>query len=260
MGSKAIQGELWGKRAADWASIQEQTGKAGYQYVLHHLPLSPADHLLDIGCGSGIFADLAQHTGATVTAIDASEPLLEVAKRRNGSVHFIAAEMEELPFADKSFSVVCGFNSFQYAANIQHAFTEARRVLKDHGKLTVMIWGNREDCEAAAYLKALGGLMPPPPPNAPGPFALSEDQQLEKILSDTGFTVTSTEDIISIWEYPDPATAIRGLLSAGPAARAIANAGLEKASEAVTDSITPYIKKDGSVVLRNKFRVVIAVN
>lgn len=260
MGSKAIQGELWGKKAADWASIQEQTGKAGYQYVLDQLRLSPADHLLDIGCGSGIFADLAQQAGAATTAIDASEPLLEEAKRRNPSVHFLAAEMEELPFADKSFTVVCGFNSFQYAADIRHAFAEAKRVLKDQGKLAVMIWGNRADCEAAVYLKALGALMPPPPAGAPGPFALSEERQLERLLHDAGFSIIANEDVISIWKYTDPDTALRGLLSAGPAAKAIANAGYEKASGAVMDAIKPYVTENGAVVLRNKFRVVIAAN
>jgi hypothetical protein len=34
--------------------------------------------------------------------------------------------------------------------------------------------GPPEDCEAAAYLGALGALLPPPPPGAPGPFALSQ--------------------------------------------------------------------------------------
>lgn len=258
MGSKAIQGELWGKKAADWASIQEQTGNAGYQYVLDQLHPSAADTLLDIGCGSGIFASLAQQTGAAVTAIDASEPLLEEARHRNPSVNFISAEMEELPFTDKSFTIVSGFNSFQYAANIQQAFAEAKRVLQDQGRLAVMIWGNREDCEAAVYLKALGALMPAPPAGAPGPFALSEDQRLENLLINTGFSILAREDVTSVWEYRDMSLALRGLLSAGPAAKAIANAGYESASEAVIKAIQPYVKNDGRIILRNKFRVVLA--
>ncbi len=69
--------------------------------------------------------------------------------------------MEELPFTDKTFDVVSGFNSFQYAANTKNALIEAKRVMKDNGQLAVMIWGNKEDCEAATYLKAIGSLLPP---------------------------------------------------------------------------------------------------
>ena len=96
--------------------------------------------------------------------------------------------MEELPFSNGSFDFVCGFNSFQYAGNIKNAITEAKRVLKDKGKIVVMIWGNKEDCEVASYLKAVGSMLPPPPPGAGGPFALSENQLLESLLEECWFS------------------------------------------------------------------------
>jgi 2-polyprenyl-3-methyl-5-hydroxy-6-metoxy-1,4-benzoquinol methylase len=111
MGSKDIQGQLWGKRPQNWADIQEQTGSAGYQYVLSHLKLSAASLLLDIGCGSGLFSSLAYQDGASATGIDASEALIAVAKERNPAISFAIAEMEELPFDTGSFDVVCGFNT-----------------------------------------------------------------------------------------------------------------------------------------------------
>ena len=72
MGSQKIQGELWGKRSKDWASVQEATGNAGYEYVLQYLNIEPGNTLLDIGCGSGIFSNLAFQKGAEITGIDAS--------------------------------------------------------------------------------------------------------------------------------------------------------------------------------------------
>lgn len=258
MGSRNIQGHLWGQNPKDWAAIQEPTGNAGYVYVLNALQLKGGEALLDVGCGSGIFSDLAAHKGAVVTGIDASEPLLAEAALRNPSVKFLPGEMEELPFADNSFDIVCGFNSFQYAASTKNALAEAYRVLKVGGKLAVMIWGNKEDCEAATYLKAVGSLLPPPPPGAPGPFALSENQLLEKILEEVGFKILDNTDVPSIWDYADADIALRGLFSVGPAAKAIENSGYVKVHETVSDAVKPYIQPNGHVVYKNKFRVVMA--
>src|SRR6187402_287480 len=104
MGSKAIQGQLWGQRSEDWAAVQEQTGNPGYQYVIQKLQPGSADQMLDVGCGSGIFSNLVQQRGATVIGIDASEPLIEQARQRNSAIEFLSGEMEELPFADERFS------------------------------------------------------------------------------------------------------------------------------------------------------------
>ena len=260
MGSQIIQGKLWGQRPKDWSEIQEQTGKAGYDFVLNFLSVTQATKLLDVGCGSGYFCKLAVDKKIDVTGLDATTELVDEAKKRVPTANFHVGEMEELPFEEKSFDVVCGFNSFQYAADIKNALLEAKRVLKDGGTIAVMIWGNKEDCEAATYLKAVGSLLPPPPPGAGGPFALSENQLLEKILEEIDFKIISNTDISSIWDYPDTDTALKGLLSAGPAAKAIENSGFEKVYETILKSVEPYIQSDGQVVYSNKFRVVIAEN
>ena len=258
MGSSAAQGPLCGKQAKNWATIQEQTGNDGYVYALNYLNLKPADQLLDVGCGSGLFSSLASATGAYVTGIDASEALIAEARNRQSIANFCTGEMEELPFGDNIFDFVCGFNSFQYAANVQNALSEARRVLKPGGKLIAMIWGDKEDCEAATYLKAVGSQLPPPPPGAPGPFALTDGHRLEKVLEETGLKIISTEDIPTIWNYPDTETALKGLLAAGPAIRAIEHSGFEKVQQAVAQALKPYVDNDGHVVYHNKFRIVIA--
>ncbi len=257
MGSQKFQGELWGKRPKDWSSIQEATGIAGYEYALQFLNINSAQTLLDIGCGSGLFSDLAVKKGAEVTGIDASEQLIELAKQRNTFIKFQTGEMEELQFADNTFNIVCGFNAFQYASDINNALSEAKRVLKNKGKLVVMIWGNKEDCEVVSYMKAVGSLLPPPPPGAAGPFALSENQLLEKTLEDIGLRIIDNTDIKSVWDYPNADIAIKGLMSAGTVARAIDNSGFEKVYETISMSIRPHIQQNGHVIYNNKWRVII---
>ena len=166
--------------------------------------------------------------------------------------------MEELPFGDEAFDVVCGFNSFQYAADVKNALSQARRVLKPGGRLVCMIWGNKEDCEAATYLKAVGSMMPPPAPGAPGPFALSENGMLENLVTGAGFKITRNIDLPATWDYPDQETAIKGLISAGPAARAIGHSGYQLVYNAIKTAVEPYMQASGHVVYHNKFRVVMA--
>jgi SAM-dependent methyltransferase len=271
MGSQAIQAALWGRNAADWAQIQEVTSAKLYDYALDQLQLKPTDTLLDIGCGSGLFCNLAadriKQSGngsaqaaesPAVTGFDATVPLLEEARRRSPELTFITGDMESLPFDDEKFDVVSGFNSFQYAASVPNALKEAYRVLKPGGKIITMIWGNKEDCEAATYLAAIGRLLPTPPPGAPGPFALSEGRKLEDLLTNAGFKPTATIDLPTTWDYPDLTTTMKGLLSAGPATRAIDHSGYEKVYQTISEAAQPYLQPNGHVVYHNKFRIVMA--
>jgi SAM-dependent methyltransferase len=166
--------------------------------------------------------------------------------------------MESLPFDDEKFDVVTGFNSFQYAASVPNALKEAHRVLKPGGRFVTMIWGNKEDCQAATYLAAIGRLLPPPPPGAPGPFALSEGKKLEELLTAAGFHITNSIDQPTTWDYPNLDIAMKGLLSAGPATRAIDHSGYEKVYATITEAVQPYLQSDGHVVYDNKFRIVMA--
>jgi SAM-dependent methyltransferase len=258
MGSQSVQGPLWGNRSKDWAAVQEPTSDNLYDDVLSHLALTAEDKVLDVGCGSGLFCQKVQATGANVTGLDASEPMLEEARKRTPGVPFLSGDVEDLPFAHQLFDVVTGFNSFQYAANVPNALKEARRVLKDKGKLVIVIWGQKKDCEAASYLAAVGTCMPPPPPGAGGPFALSENKMLEGILKDLDLTILENYDIPSVWDYEDVDTALKGFMSAGPVTRAIAHSGVEKVTEAITKAMQPYIQPSGHVVYHNTFQRVIA--
>lgn len=257
MGSQLTQAKLWGQRPEDWANIQEATGQAGYDFAMDNISFEDGVNVLDVGCGTGYFCKLVADNGAGITGIDATPEFIERARLRVPAGNFLVGDMEELPFADNSFDVVAGFNSFQYAANTANALAEAKRVLVAEGKLVVMIWGNKEDCEAATYLKAVGSLLPPPPPGAAGPFALSENQLLEKLLTEAGFTIITLVDIPAVWDYPDTETALKGLMSVGPVSRAIEVNGFDKVYATIKEAVKPYTTANGHVVYHNKNRMAI---
>lgn len=257
IGSAPLQGDLWSVRALDYAEVQEPTFLPLYESALGHPELARAKSLLDVGCGPGLAAQTFGKTISAVAGIDASPPFIEIARRRVPNADFRVGEMETLPYPDDSFDVVTGFNAFQYAATPVNALREAQRVTKPDGIIVIAVWGLPEQCEAAAHLKALGALMPPPP-GAPGPFALSDEARLKGFAAEAGLAPLAVIDVDCPWLYPDRDTALRGMLSSGPVERAIRVSGFERARDAVADTLTPYRTAAGGYRLNNVFRYLIA--
>ena len=256
-GSAPVQGRLWSARADDWAEIQERQVAPAYEAAFDALRVGPDTRLLDAGCGAGGALRLAADRGADVAGLDASEGLLAHARRRVPGARIEQGDLESLPFDDASFDVVTGFNSFQYAARPAAALAEAVRVIRPSGRVLLLTWGPPETCEAAGYLAALGRLMPPPPPGAEGPFALSGKDALERLFRSGGLGVVGFGDVETVWRYPDEPTAIAGLLASGPVVVAIEHAGEPAVRRAVVEFLEPYRTASGGYEMTNVFRYVI---
>jgi 2-polyprenyl-3-methyl-5-hydroxy-6-metoxy-1,4-benzoquinol methylase len=110
MGTADVQGQIWGVRARDWAEVQEGMYAPLFEAVLQQTAVSAGTAVLDIGCGSGMFCQMAAKLGAQVSGLDAAEPLLAIARERTPQGDFRIGEMEELPYANRTFDVVAGFN------------------------------------------------------------------------------------------------------------------------------------------------------
>jgi SAM-dependent methyltransferase len=238
--------------------LQESVFRPLYEHVLHHPDLAQASSSLDVGCGAGLAAQIFAGRIKTVAGIDACANLIEVARQRVPDGDFRVGEMEALPYADESFDVVTGFNAFQYAASPVNALREARRVTKPGRPVVIATWGPYEDCESSGHLKALAALLPPPPPGAPGPFALSDEARAKALVREAGLTPVAMADVDCPFAYPSLDIALRAMLSAGPAEKAIRAASVERARDAIASSITPFRTATGGYHMNNKFRYLIA--
>ncbi len=259
-GTAAVQGPLWGARAREWAELQEPLARPLFETVLGRFDLGEGVRVLDVGCGTGLFCMLAaKEEGGSVAGLDASEQSIAIARERTPAGDFRVGELEELPWADGSFDVVTGFNAFQFAASPANALREARRVVSLEGEVAVAVWGAPQDCEAAVVLKAVGELLPPPPPGTPGPFALSEPGALESLVEEAGLTPDELHEVPCPWAYADLDTAVQALASSGPAVRAEQEAGREIVEQAIAQALQPYLDvATGIVQLENVFRYLVA--
>ncbi len=251
-------GEMWGHRAQDWAKYQEASIAPVFDAVLDHTGVSEGTRYLDIGCGAGMAAAKASALGAVVTGLDASSALIDIAQSRLPAAAFHVGDLQELPFADGSFDLVTSFNAIQYAGDVAEALSEVKRVLAPGGTIAIATWGNPDGMEAAEVVTVLKPLLPPPPPNAPGPFALSDDEVLRQFVENGRFEAFDVFDVDSPWSYPDEPAAIAGLAASGVAAKAISLAGKDAVDEAHRSAIAPYRKADGRIEFGAAFKVVLA--
>ena len=253
-----VNGRLWGHAVNDWAKRQEATLDPVFEEVLKRTQVGVGTRYLDLGCGAGKAAAMAIARGATVTGLDASEQMLQIARSRAPQAVFDQADLEDLPYDDAAFDVVTAFNAIQYAATPSNALHEAGRVTTPSGTVAVVTWGQPDGMEAAQLLAALKPLLPPPPPGAPGPFALSDEERLRDFAREGGLDALDVFDVESPWNYPDEKTALSGLRSSGVACKAIEHSGKDRVDAAHAAALAPFRRQDGSFVIGASFRVLLA--
>lgn len=115
--------------------------------VAEHAGLKPGDKVLDIGCGAGAALTLAaQVVGEeSVTGLDPTQALASTARKRVPGARVEVGIAEDLPFPDRSFTVVWTIASFHHWDEAESGLREIRRVLTPGGRLLVAERRNRRD-------------------------------------------------------------------------------------------------------------------
>lgn len=107
--------------------------------------IKEGDIVLDLGSGAGFDAFLASKKvgdGGKVIGVDLTEEMISKSKmlaNKYGykNVEFKLGDIEELPLEEKSVDIIISNCVINLAPNKQKVFDEARRVLKDSGKMFV---------------------------------------------------------------------------------------------------------------------------
>src|SRR4051794_38100359 len=64
--------EGWGRKAVDFAALNEPANCREYVALHHQLNVDQGDRLLDVACGAGLAMELAALRGASCAGVDAS--------------------------------------------------------------------------------------------------------------------------------------------------------------------------------------------
>jgi SAM-dependent methyltransferase len=96
--------------------------------------------LLDIGCGTGEFIELARARGGDAWGVEVSREAVQTAQGRGLHVALRASEgveAERLPFADDFFDVVVLWNVIEFFARPAGDLAEIGRVLSPGGRIVI---------------------------------------------------------------------------------------------------------------------------
>ena len=108
--------------------------------ALREARIRSGEHVLEIGFGGGgLIAMLLEADAGTVTGVDASEAMVERARRRfrakGDRVRLHRASAETLPLADGSVDCAISVNSLYFWPDMEAAFAELARVIRPGGRL-----------------------------------------------------------------------------------------------------------------------------
>lgn len=247
-----LAGRAWSERALDFAYLFEAFARPAYQAVFERLGIQTGTRLLDVACGSGYAAMMAAERGASVSGIDASEGLIELAQARVPGGDFRVGDMCDLPFDSASFDFVSSFSGI--FPGWEPAMAEVVRVLRAGGLVGLTGWGSPRRRGHLAYFMALVDISPPEHiQDSMVGMAAGRPGVTEKLLTDAGLEVLERGAVDVTSEWPDVATAVRAVTAAGPSWPAIQQIGLPKFQEVMTNALSAVMDDQLGIRLTSEF-------
>ena len=145
----AIEGTLtheelfddWPERYEAWfdSPIGRLVRKVEEETVFDLLGGVSGEHILDAGCGTGVFTSDIVASGAKVVGLDISHPMLRAATRKMPGEGFSAVEGDigRLPFKDGVFTKAVSITALEFIEDAKTAVEELFRVTKPGGYILV---------------------------------------------------------------------------------------------------------------------------
>jgi SAM-dependent methyltransferase len=213
---RAASLESWSSVAPDWGElipvVDRQLRRAA-EWMIEAAAPGPGERVLELAGGPGtvgLTAARAVGQQGHVICTDFSEAMVGAARRRAAdqqqaeNVEFRMMDAEAIDLPDGSVDIVLCRMGYMLMADPATALKESARVLKPGGRLALAVWSKAADNPwAGVPMRAIMGHLgaPPPPPGAPGLWALADDDHLHHLLTSAGLESVRIELLDDHVEY-----------------------------------------------------------
>jgi ubiquinone/menaquinone biosynthesis C-methylase UbiE len=142
MDGKEIVKRQFDMQAENFSNWSVTKNEEYMQAYFEFIGFQKGDELLDVACGTGDFSVFCAGKIRAVHGIDISPGMIELAEKHalaSGltNVSFDCHDVENIPFADNSFSVVQCRSAFHHMENYVQVFREMLRCCTPNGRLAV---------------------------------------------------------------------------------------------------------------------------
>jgi ubiquinone/menaquinone biosynthesis C-methylase UbiE len=221
--------------------------------------LSAGEIVLDVGCGCGATTLAAAHavTPGTVTGIDLSQPMLDVARRRAAArgldnVSFVHGDAQTHDPGTSRFDVAVSRFGTMFFVDPVAAFANIASGLVPRGRICLATW---QPLVANQWLTVPGaallryGSIPDTEDAAPGMFAQSEPDLVRLVLADAGYRDIDLQPVeVALTLGAEPDEAAEYLADSGPGRAVLAtipNHDKPAALDAVRTALAPHTDQHG---------------
>jgi SAM-dependent methyltransferase len=137
----------YNKIAEDWA--KDHDNDTWWQEGTDHfLSLLPKDAtILDVGCGAGRKTRYISDKGYSISGVDFSEKMLEIARRENPESEFTVLDVYELDTLDKKYDAVFAQAVLLHIpkTRVPEVLRKMKNILKPNGLLYLAVKNIRDD-------------------------------------------------------------------------------------------------------------------
>lgn len=194
--------QYWNEVAGpEWVALEDTFERAlapAGTELLRRAAARPGEHVLDVGCGFGSTTlPLARAVGAggRVMGLDTSAPMLERGRQRADAagldnIIWREGDAQDVALPAQHFDLIASRFGVMFFDDPASAFKNFHGSAKPGGRLHFACW--QPTTRNAWYTLTARTLapyieLPPPAPDAPGPFAFGDREWVSDLLAEAGF-------------------------------------------------------------------------
>lgn len=213
------------------------------------------DDVLDVACGTGVVARAAAGVagpGGSVTGLDLTPSMLEVASAIEPNVDWRLGDATDLPFDEETFDAVVCQAGLMFFPDRVRAIAEMHRVLRTRGRAAILVWAESEGQEAYARLlerEVSAGAGE----RYRAPWAMGRADELRRVVLNGGFADVSVET-------RPGASRFRSLREFLESTRLLLAGEAEPGDllAPARESLAQYVAPDGSIMIPGPAHVAVA--